>query len=118
MSIRQGAARAAFFLALAPALVPALAQQSSSLTLAEVLRAARDNSEVAIARQSLAAARADILAADHAPAMCFRARPTASLRINRPTIQDCCGDSPRLTTRRRASPSKGFWAGVRSQGES
>ena len=46
--------------------LPAAAQPA--LTLAEVLRAARDNSDVAIARQSLAAARADILAADHAPA--------------------------------------------------
>lgn len=38
------------------------------LTLNEVLAASRDNPDVMLARQSLAAARADVLAADHAPA--------------------------------------------------
>ena len=37
------------------------------LTLAEVLRAARENPNVSAARLALSAARADILAADHAP---------------------------------------------------
>lgn len=53
--------------------LPALAQQQTSppppqpLTLSEVLLAARDNADVRFSRQALAAARADILAADHAP---------------------------------------------------
>lgn len=53
--------------------LPALAQQQTAppspppLTLSEVLLAARDNADVRFSRQALAAARADILAADHAP---------------------------------------------------
>lgn len=53
---------------------PGWAQQASAamsppatVTLTQVLMAARDNSDVAQARHQLAAARADIAAADHAP---------------------------------------------------
>ncbi|MDM0107460.1 TolC family protein [Variovorax sp. J22R24] len=67
MRIRQQAACAAFFMG-AMAIAPAWAQTSQRLlTLDEVLRAARDNPDVMLSRQSLAAARADVLAADHAP---------------------------------------------------
>lgn len=51
-----------------PSAGPLSTQPAPVLSLAEVLRAARENSDVAFARQSLSAARADILAADHAPA--------------------------------------------------
>jgi cobalt-zinc-cadmium efflux system outer membrane protein len=44
------------------------AQTVRALTLDEVLKAARNNPDVSIARQSLAAAHADVKAADHAPA--------------------------------------------------
>lgn len=58
--------------------LPALAQQQqaapSPLTLSEVLLAARDNADVRFSRQALAAARADILAADHAPVPVLNAK--------------------------------------------
>lgn len=61
--------------------LPALAQQQQTappppppLTLSEVLLAARDNADVRFSRQALAAARADILAADHAPAPVLSAK--------------------------------------------
>ena len=65
MSIRQ--------LFLLPALACAAAAgwcQSAppGLTLAQALAAAQANSDVALARHALAAARADVLSADHAPA--------------------------------------------------
>lgn len=47
---------------------PTLTAAPPGLTLVQALTAARDNSDVAISRQALAGARADILAADHAPA--------------------------------------------------
>ncbi|WP_295856035.1 TolC family protein [uncultured Xylophilus sp.] len=54
--------------AAAPAATPApAAGPAARLSLAQALAAARDNLDVAIARGGLAAARADILAADHAP---------------------------------------------------
>ncbi|MDB5732808.1 MAG: transporter, partial [Variovorax sp.] len=76
MSIRQRAAWAALSLLTGGALAPAQAQVPPSLraqplaatiTLEQVLRAARENPDVVFARQSLAAASADILAANHAP---------------------------------------------------
>lgn len=77
----------------------ALAQQQqqpapAALTLAEVLRAARDNSEVAIARQSLAAARADVLAADHAPA------PLLTGKLSSIDLQNGVGGGNALTGKR------------------
>jgi cobalt-zinc-cadmium efflux system outer membrane protein len=85
MSIRRRAAWAALWLGAAggiafaqpqplPSPSPAPASQPTPLTLAEVLRAARDNPDVNAARQALAAARADILAADHAPAPVLSAK--------------------------------------------
>ncbi|MBS0466121.1 MAG: TolC family protein [Proteobacteria bacterium] len=47
---------------------------SGELTLVQALTAARDNSDVALARHALSAARADILAADHAPAPVLTAK--------------------------------------------
>ncbi|MGJ7581913.1 TolC family protein [Variovorax sp. RHLX14] len=69
MSIRRHTAGAVLSIAMTLVL-PALAQQQTAqppLTLSEVLLAARDNADVRFSRQALAAARADILAADHAP---------------------------------------------------
>ena len=43
------------------------AQASAPLSLAQVMAASRDNGLVALARSTVDAARADILAADHAP---------------------------------------------------
>lgn len=62
---------------------PAWAQAAPpppTLTLVQALTAARDNSDVALARHALAAARADILAADHAPAPVLSAK-TASIDL-------------------------------------
>ncbi|GAA6119120.1 TolC family protein [Acidovorax sp. FG27] len=53
--------------AAAPQPSPLPAQRGAAWTLAQALAAARDNSEVNQARQELAGARADVLAADHAP---------------------------------------------------
>jgi len=50
------------------------AQAPAPVTLPQALAAARDNVEVAIARSGLAAARADILAANHAPAPVLSAK--------------------------------------------
>ncbi|MBY0411764.1 MAG: TolC family protein [Burkholderiaceae bacterium] len=68
MSIRQ-----LIFLSAIACALPSWAQGSTStptlvtLTLAKTLTAARDNSDVALARHALSAARADIASADHAP---------------------------------------------------
>ena len=52
-------------------------EPSAPLTLAQVLAAARDNLSVALARASVDAARADILAADHAPLPLLSAKTAA-----------------------------------------
>ena len=57
---------------------PAMA---APVTMAQALQAARDNVEVAIARSGLAAARADILTADHAPVPVLSAK-TASIDLD------------------------------------
>ena len=60
---------------IAPTESPLASQnQTRPLTLSEVLLAARDNAEVRFSRQTLAAARADILAADHAPSPTLSAK--------------------------------------------
>jgi len=51
----------------APAAATPVASAARVLTLTQALVAARDNLDVAIAQGNLAGARADILAADHAP---------------------------------------------------
>ena len=53
------------------------AQTSAPLSLAQVLAAARDNGLVALARSNVDAARADILAADHAPLPLLSAKAAA-----------------------------------------
>ncbi len=82
MSIRRHTAGAVLCITAALAL-PAFAQQpplpttqdqTRPLTLSEVLLAARDNAEVRFSRQNLAAARADILSADHAPSPTLSAK--------------------------------------------
>jgi cobalt-zinc-cadmium efflux system outer membrane protein len=55
------------------------------LTLAEVLQAARDTTEVAVARQSVRAAEADVQAADHAPA------PVLSTKLSSIDLQNGIG---------------------------
>ena len=52
-------------------------EPSAPLTLAQVLAAARNNLSVALARASVDAARADILAADHAPLPLLSAKTAA-----------------------------------------
>ncbi|CAN5504028.1 hypothetical protein BH10PSE18_BH10PSE18_41510 [soil metagenome] len=77
--------------ALAAGLACAQAQQTPTpsatrvLTLAEVLRAARDTTEVAVARQSVRAAEADVQAADHAPA------PVLSTKLSSIDLQNGIG---------------------------
>ena len=51
--------------------MPVLAQEATQLTLPQVLEAARQNPNVAYVRQAADAARADVLAADHAPIPVF-----------------------------------------------
>lgn len=53
------------------------AQTPAPLSLAQVLAAARDNGLVALARSNVDAARADILAADHAPLPLLSAKAAA-----------------------------------------
>ncbi|MBS0506281.1 MAG: TolC family protein [Proteobacteria bacterium] len=81
----------------AGALAPAWAQapaQSAPLTLVQALTAARDNSDVALARHALDAARADVLAADHAPA------PVLSAKAASMDLQHGLGPGNVLTRKR------------------
>ena len=94
MSIRQ----LIFLTALASPLA-GWAQQSTpapaaALTLAQALAAARDNSDVALARHALSAARADILSADHAPA------PVLSAKTSSIDLQNGIGGGNVLTRKR------------------
>ncbi|GKT02409.1 TolC family protein [Acidovorax sp. SUPP3434] len=59
------------------ATVPAAAPLAPQWTLAQALAAARDNSDVIQSRQALAAARADVLSADHAPLPVFSSKATS-----------------------------------------
>lgn len=67
MSIRQFLLAAGLGCALLPALAQPAAADGSPISLAQVLRSARDNLDVALARHALAGARADIVAADRRP---------------------------------------------------
>ena len=101
MSIRQLFSHAALACALA---APAWAQAAPpppTLTLAQALAAARDNSDVALARHALAAARADILAADHAPA------PVLSAKAASIDLQNGLGPG-NIVTRKRIDKSIGI----------
>ncbi|GKT13499.1 TolC family protein [Acidovorax sp. SUPP2522] len=59
------------------ATAPAAAPLAPQWTLAQALAAARDNSDVIQSRQALAAARADVLSADHAPLPVFSSKATS-----------------------------------------
>ena len=86
MSIRQLLFAAAFAVSAAalpaaaqvgppPGAAPAIAAAPGTpISLAEVLRAARENFDVSLARRALAVARADITAANHAPAPVLSAK--------------------------------------------
>ena len=75
----------------APALTLA---QTSPLTLAQALRAARNNVDVALARSAAAAAQADVLAADHAPF------PTLSAKLGSIDLQNGIGGGSLLGDKR------------------
>lgn len=74
---------------------------STQLTLVQALTAARDNSDVALAGHALAAARADILAADHAPA------PVLSAKAASIDLQHGLGPG-NVLTRKRIDKSVGI----------
>jgi cobalt-zinc-cadmium efflux system outer membrane protein len=93
MSIRQPFLLLA---ALACALPPAWAQDggAQAWTLSQALAAARDNSDVAQARSALAAARADVQSADHAPA------PVLTAKASQMDLQHGLGPGNVLTGKR------------------
>lgn len=72
-----------------------------TLTLAQALAAARDNSDMALARHALAATRADVLAADHAPA------PVLSAKAASIDLQNGVG-AGNVLTRKRIDKSIGI----------
>lgn len=74
---------------------------AARLTLNQALTAARDNSDVALARHALSAARADILSADHAPA------PVLSTKAASIDLQNGIGGG-NLITRKRIDKSIGI----------
>ncbi len=75
--------------------LPAAAQTPPpTLTLAQALAAARENAEVQLARHGLAAAQADVRAADHAPA------PVLSAKAASIDLQNGVGSGPLLTQKR------------------
>ncbi len=64
---------------------PLALAQAAPISLAQALRAARNNVDVALARSAAAAARADVLAADHAPF------PTLSAKLGSIDLQNGIG---------------------------
>lgn len=96
MSIRQFLCASGIALSALPVWpqVTAPAPSPASLSLAQALQAARDNLEVALARLSLAGARADILSADRSPF------PNLSAGISGLDLQNGNGDGNVLTERR------------------
>lgn len=80
---------------------PPAASGTPTLTLAQALAAARDNSDVALARHALAGARADVLAADHAPA------PVLSTKAASIDLQNGVGGG-NVVTRKRIDKSIGI----------
>lgn len=80
---------------------PPAASGTPALTLAQALAAARDNSDVALARHALAGARADVLAADHAPA------PVLSTKAASIDLQNGVGGG-NVVTRKRIDKSIGI----------
>ena len=83
-----------------PNTTPNTAADAGALTLAQVLRAARENAEVQIARAALAAARGDVIAADRAP------NPVLTLKSSQMDLQNGLG-SGNLITRKRIDKSVG-----------
>ncbi len=73
---------------------PTTASTAAPWTLAQVLKAAQDNLDVAAARSAAEAAQADVLAADHAPA------PQLSAKLSSIDLQNGIGDGNWLTERR------------------
>lgn len=73
---------------------PPAASGTPALTLAQALAAARDNSDMALARHALAGARADVLAADHAPA------PVLSTKAASIDLQNGVGGGNAVTRKR------------------
>ena len=67
---------------------------ASPLTLAQALRAARNNVDVALARSAAVAAQADVLAADHAPF------PTLSAKLSSIDLQNGIGGGSLLGDKR------------------
>lgn len=68
--------------------------QASALTLAQALRAARNNVDVALARSAAVAAQVDVLAADHAPF------PTLSAKLSSIDLQNGIGEGSLLGDKR------------------
>ena len=68
--------------------------QASALTLAQALRAAGNNVDVALARSAAVAAQADVLAADHAPF------PTLSAKLSSIDLQNGIGEGSLLGDKR------------------
>ncbi len=80
---------------------PPAASSTPTLTLAQALAAARDNSDVTLARHALAGARADVLAAAHAPA------PVLSTKAASIDLQNGVGGG-NVVTRKRIDKSIGI----------
>jgi cobalt-zinc-cadmium efflux system outer membrane protein len=93
MSIRQ-ARRPFLQAALAGAFLLGTSAQAAPLTLADALAGARNNLEVTIATRGLAAAQADILAADHAPL------PQLSAKLSQIDLQNGVGPGNWLRDKR------------------
>ena len=89
MRIRQ-----LFLISALAAALPGAGHAAQPLTLAQALAAAQANSDVALARHALSAARADVLAADHAPA------PVLSAKAASIDLQNGVGGGNVLTRKR------------------
>ena len=91
MSIRQFFLLSSLLLAL-----PALAQTpaSAAVSLEQALQAARNNLDVALARNALAAARADVVSANRAPF------PVLTAKLGQMDLQNGIGDGNFMTEKR------------------
>lgn len=99
MSIRQFFLLASLLLAL-----PALAQApaNAALTLEQALQAARNNLDVALARNALAAARADVVSADRAPF------PVLTTKLSQMDLEHGLGGGSNFMTEKRVDKSIGL----------
>ncbi|MDD2547772.1 MAG: TolC family protein [Burkholderiaceae bacterium] len=80
MSIRQLILFSGAALVLSAGAQPSGSVQTTPVTLTQALQAARNHPDIGLARQAMAAARADIASADHAPLPVFSAK-TASIDL-------------------------------------